>query len=718
MTAAKLSVVALWAFTAIAFAQEPKQLAPDPVKLAPDWWNYYVLAKDGDSDELVERIDRARKHLVNLKTSLEPERRKEVEPILDGVLAGLSKYERLKTAEPPAREPLPPPRERYTVTEFVELIAALRKTRYETESAAAETANLARTIDVTKRQLSEAKVTYLELASSAPERLKLGLEVMQKRLHLEVLSAQLQRRRISDEAAGARVDALKAAVSEAAERLEITPEQLETWRTRLAEATRKADAARHALAQRQVDEPVTLSLSELETAQAQTARQQTVLAELQAAVAELEVFKWRIAILLSDYVLNAGGNTSEARAQLRTIDEEIAGLRKRTGDWRRFINQTRRSAATSLADETDETLKILHENRLVLADRSQQSLVQLEEELAVVRQLNDSMQGLLAKRETGLDKGVWIATEVLAKSWEIGKKLVTASLFEISDTPVTTLGLFRVIVILVVAWWLSKLLRAALGRVWERSDTVSQNSIYTLGRILHYLILTVGIIVGLSSVGIDFTKFALLASALGVGIGFGLQTLVSNFVAGLIILFEKSLKVGDFVELESGVTGEVREINMRSTLITTNDNVDLLIPNSEFVNGRVTNWTLREVYRRIHIPFGVAYGSDKERVKKAALEAADAVPWTLKGSGKREPQVWFVEFGDSSLNFELVVWLTPDAVKRPSAVESAYLWEIESCLAKYDLEVPFPQRDLHVRSVLGRTDEDALRRLDEAPGTR
>ena len=184
--------------------------------------------------------------------------------------------------------------------------------------------------------------------------------------------------------------------------------------------------------------------------------------------------------------------------------------------------------------------------------------------------------------------------------------------------------------------------------------------------------------------------------------------MISNFVAGLIILFEKSLKVGDFVELESGVTGEVKEINMRSTLITTNHNIDILVPNSEFVGGRVINWTLREAYRRTHVPFGVAYGTDKELVRKAALEAADNVQWTLTTSKARKPQVWFVEFGDSSLNFELVVWLTPDAVKRPGAVMAAYLWEIETKLNEYGIEVPFPQRDLHLRSAFGMKDDAAL----------
>ncbi|MDH5512048.1 MAG: mechanosensitive ion channel [Gammaproteobacteria bacterium] len=288
------------------------------------------------------------------------------------------------------------------------------------------------------------------------------------------------------------------------------------------------------------------------------------------------------------------------------------------------------------------------------------------------------------------------------------------TLFTVGNTPVNTAGLLRVVLILVAAWWLSKAARHALARVAKRWPGMNPASVYALGRVIHYTALVLGLLIGLSTIGIDFSNLALLFGALGVGIGFGLQNMVSNFVSGLIILFEKSLKVGDFVELESGVTGEVREINMRSTRITTNDNIDILVPNSEFVNGRVVNWTLDEAFRRIHVPFGVAYGSDKEKVRKAGLEAANRVPFTLHGVEGRAPQVWFVKFGDSSLDFELVVWITPEAVKRPSRVLAEYLWEIHTSLAEHQLEVPFPQRDVHFRSAFGLKDELARQWLDQS----
>lgn len=287
---------------------------------------------------------------------------------------------------------------------------------------------------------------------------------------------------------------------------------------------------------------------------------------------------------------------------------------------------------------------------------------------------------------------------VAEHTWQAAWGWLGVTLFEVGDTPVTTLGIIRLILIVTIAWWISKLARRGLDRVSTMRPNLNRASVYTLNRLLHYTIITVGFLVGLSSIGIDLSKFALFASALGVGVGFGLQTLVSNFIAGLMLLFEKSLKVGDFIELESGIIGEVREINIRSTLITTNDNIDIVVPNSVFVNGHVMNWTMRDVYRRIHVPFGVAYGTDKELVRKAVLEAANSISHTLNLDESRKPQVWLTGFGDSSLNFELIVWLTSEAVKRPGAVQADYLWAIETALKKYNIEIPFPQRDLHLRS--------------------
>jgi len=270
------------------------------------------------------------------------------------------------------------------------------------------------------------------------------------------------------------------------------------------------------------------------------------------------------------------------------------------------------------------------------------------------------------------------------------------SLLEIGDYRLSAGGLLGAFVIFVVGWFVSRSVRKGLER-FARGRAELNTQMYTLGRLLHYAILTVAFLWACSALGISMNKLTIVAGALSVGIGFGLQNIVNNFVSGIIILFEKSLKVGDLIELESGTFGEVVEINIRSTMLRTAENVDILVPNSEFINGRVTNWTLAEDVRRFRIPFGVAYGSDKELVRKAALEAAAEVDHTLDGE-KRESIVLMTGFGESSLDFTLVVWVKSTSVKRPGQLTSDYLWKIDDAFRRYNIEIPFPQRDLHLRS--------------------
>ncbi|MBD1583145.1 mechanosensitive ion channel family protein [Pseudoalteromonas sp. S16_S37] len=276
-------------------------------------------------------------------------------------------------------------------------------------------------------------------------------------------------------------------------------------------------------------------------------------------------------------------------------------------------------------------------------------------------------------------------------------------LIKVGDFSLLVGELLSFFMVLLLTFIISRVLRAAFGRLAMRQGMIAHTSAYVIGRFIHYIVLFIGFIIALTSLGMKMTELALIASALGVGIGLGLQGMVNNFVSGLVLLLEKTVKVGDFVELSNDVVGEVMAIYMRATLIRTNDNVDILIPNAELVSGLVTNWTLAEKVRRFRISFSVAYGSDKALVKKAVLEAADNVPYTLNSLG-REPTVWMTGFGDSSLNFTLGVWVQPEQVKRPTALVSDYLWAIDDALRKYQIEIPFPQRDIHIRTPAPKDD--------------
>lgn len=298
-----------------------------------------------------------------------------------------------------------------------------------------------------------------------------------------------------------------------------------------------------------------------------------------------------------------------------------------------------------------------------------------------------------------------------AADWGGVQPLLDFRLLQVSGITITLGGVLLALLVGAAVWLLSRLAARALARYAKRHKDVNQAAVYTVSRLVNYLFLVGGLLLALDAVGIPLGRFAVFAGALGVGLGFGLQAIFNNFISGLILLFDRSIKVGDFVELEGDIRGTVRAIDIRSTRVTTNDNIDILVPNSEFMTKRVVNWTYRSVNRRIRVPFGVAYGTDKERVKKAALEAAARVPFTLVTEGERGPQVWLVGFGGSSVDFVLVVWLNEAASRRNTAVMAAYLWELDTALKAYGIEMPFPQRELRVRSLFGLEGATALAAL-------
>ncbi len=309
------------------------------------------------------------------------------------------------------------------------------------------------------------------------------------------------------------------------------------------------------------------------------------------------------------------------------------------------------------------------------------------------------------------------ASQSARAGWNDLQPLLEFELLSVSGINITVGGVLLAVLVAVGVWIVSRLVRRALARYASRNPDVNPAALYTFARVVNYVLVVLGAMWALSAIGIPLGKFSLFAGAIGVGLGFGLQAIFSNFISGLILLFDRSLKVGDFVELAGGARGEVKDIKIRATRIGTNDNIDVLVPNSEFITGHVVNWTHRDVSRRMRIPFGVAYGTDKEVVRTAALEAAEELPFTLAGVDERKPQVWLVGFGDSALNFELVVWLTAAATKRPGAVQAAYNWALHTALEKHGIEIPFPQRDLHVRSLFGRAGEEGrelLRDLSSA----
>ena len=276
---------------------------------------------------------------------------------------------------------------------------------------------------------------------------------------------------------------------------------------------------------------------------------------------------------------------------------------------------------------------------------------------------------------------------------EIGE-IIEQPLLHVNQKPVTitsiALGIIIILVFVFLSRWLRKIAKTKLFPKYKLDEGIQ----LVILKLAHYLLVGLGIIVAVQSIGLNLTSLAVVFGLLSVGIGFGLQNVAANFVSGLIILFERPIKIGDRITI-GDVLGDVMNINLRATLVRTIDNVSIIVPNSEFISSHVINWSHRDPKIRVHIPVGVAYGSDVPLVIRSLLEVAQDHAEVLK---EPPPKVWFNEFADSSLNFELLVWIAHP--KRRPDIISELNKKTDEIFRKNKIQIPFPQRDLHIRSTV------------------
>lgn len=254
-----------------------------------------------------------------------------------------------------------------------------------------------------------------------------------------------------------------------------------------------------------------------------------------------------------------------------------------------------------------------------------------------------------------------------------------------------SLIVYLIIIMILLVYVTSKLKDVIIYRLLAKS-TVEIGVRVAVASLVRYLILFIGFVVILQTAGIDLSSVTVLFGALGVGIGFGLQNITNNFVSGLVILMERPIKVGDRIEV-SGISGNVVNISMRATTILTNDNISIIVPNSEFVSSTVINWSHTDRNVRFNFPVGVSYKEDPEKIRKLLLQVADGNSGVLK---QPRPDVLFSEYADSALIFTLRVW-TREFIDRPGILKSQLYYAIYGMFKEHGVEIPFPQRDIHIK---------------------
>ncbi|MCF7803654.1 MAG: mechanosensitive ion channel [Candidatus Marinimicrobia bacterium] len=298
---------------------------------------------------------------------------------------------------------------------------------------------------------------------------------------------------------------------------------------------------------------------------------------------------------------------------------------------------------------------------------------------------------------------------LIAKSWWLLgaqsilgslRSLFTFTIFQVQDTPITPWSFIKAILIFIVFIYISKYFRRFLNHSVLQKTGLDRGARHAILTITNYIILVIGIVVAMESVGVQLTTLKVFAGALGLGIGFGLQNIANNFASGLIILFERPIKTKDFVHV-GDILGTITNISARSTTILTRDNIAIIVPNSDFIEKTVINWSLNDTPTRVHIPISVEYGTDAEKIKEILLDLASEHPRVLKYP---RPRVWFKEYGESALDFELLAWIN-DPQEGINNIQSDINFSIQKRFQEEGVGIPFPQRDIHMKI----DDQNAIR---------
>ena len=277
-------------------------------------------------------------------------------------------------------------------------------------------------------------------------------------------------------------------------------------------------------------------------------------------------------------------------------------------------------------------------------------------------------------------------------------KTLTEPMFSINNTQISLAKLFIALAVFIFAFILGGFYKVQINKRVSKKANISSSTQTILANMGYYLIIVIAFFIMLNILGINLSSLALVAGALSVGIGFGLQNIVSNFVSGLILMFERSVKVGDFVELSDSLRGRVLDIRMRSTIISTNANINVIVPNQNFIENNVINWTMHDMIKRFEIPFGVAYGTKPQVVVDIIMRAVeDSGVTDLYKDNEKTTRVVMTKMNNSSVDFELFVWIKGDNILRPKRTISRFLIIIYDTLYENGIEIPFPQMDIHMK---------------------
>lgn len=669
---------------------------PDPLDLSNNWWNYFNVPPE----KLPERVDLFKNKIEILKKSLKEDEHLSIIQAIDRVLFNFDMLIRKKQTPFQDQSTGLQFLKSYSIDQMLKVNKryqnTINKLAHEKESLETEKNNLAKI----KNKLDDFLLQYPGVSNASFKKLDIGLSIISTRTEQAIAETtisntgkrieafDLEKKRLEQELSFARLHMnfndesetdLNAELAAKEQKIEEEQSNLQTLQKRaFYEETKNDNELNCCLWDNKILNQSVIT---------QTAKIRYLIAQI----------KYRLYFFVNnpkDYPV------SRLRNLVAEFQEQINEGKNNIRQWEQVLQneQTRIGKQVELSLQSkkapvDNSLLMnihLEIDQVILYIQELKFLIQNAELL--VKQ----MEWYLIK-DKSIHETWWILLQRnVQNAYETFTAATGYALFRVQNKPVTILDILQAAAIVVASFFLSKVFKRVIFDKRYMAKKLSPSTQYIIVRCFHYIFMIIGTFVALSFIGLDFTNFLIFAGALGVGIGFGMQSLVNNIFSGLLLLLQRNIKVGDVVELSDKLIGRVQEITLQNTHIHSFEGLDLIVPNFQLTSQLLNNWTLHDSCRRYRIPFHVGIDEDKDKVKKIVLEIAGKVPSVKKDEfGYANPQLWLMGFSDFGMDFELFVWVDLDIALPTGVVQATLLWNLHTALKENGITITYPQR--HIR---------------------
>jgi len=546
--------------------------------------------------ERVEYVKTTTKKSIELAS---PELQKELSSLTQQIYTSLDRLVSLKSIVIEEPSPLLTEKSSYTIEELESLLASYHQSKAKREQLITVERDEEAIAKKSEQKANESILLYREIKENTERKLKLGLTIMANSLGWYLWKAQLPSQQSKIDNLTKQLVLIIKETELAAEKLDVDEKTFARLDQKIKRQATLIESLHKQTISARDQYTGTIGLDFMSRIQVRLLNQKIIIAEISEKHAELNLS------LLSTLKSLAVHHDQEQTIKNHDFIEQLRNsklIRKEisllSSEWRESTTEERNTIKELLSsgyikEENKEANKLIDQRISAIKD-TLQKITKLEQSFFDLDQLTNLLEERLSKTEGWIfklrTKGSHLFEHTGGRLWS----LLNIKLFESEETHVTSLDLIQDVLILFATFYIARLLQKTLVRLNTSSDGKIAPAIYTLSRVIFYTIILIGIFIAFAFIGINFKNLAIIAGALSVGIGFGLQSVVNNFVSGIIILFEHNIKVGDFVKLESGLKGTIRDINVRATIINTRDNLDIIVPNSELVSAQVINFTLHE----------------------------------------------------------------------------------------------------------------------------